>query len=456
MNGISRRGFLGGVSALALGGCATTAPKKLDKIRLASVGCGGMGGSATRALLAQKGVELVALCDVNADAFASWDKTHPGVPHYVDYRKMLAEMGDRFDAVQIGTPDHTHAYIAIDCMNAGKHVYVQKPLARTFEECEMMRAAQKRTGVVVQMGNQGHPGVLRYDVLAKAGLWGEVTEIEGWSDRPIWPQGMTEHPAPQPLPDNVTAEGWDCWCGPSADHGYNKAYMPSVWRGWWDYGCGAIGDMAVHNVDPAFWTFKLGLPVEIEGDTCGGPAATVALPKKSVIKMKFANGIKLVWYDGGNRPQPREDWVPGAQIKDNGLIVRGTKATTMGYGWSGSPLVVAAGGHAWNAESKKTQSAAAKSIRSVPMEDHYAQFVEACRTADPARCLSSLDYAAPFTEALLLGCISLRYPGEKLAFDPVAKRFTDKPEANAFMKASSRGSFQFSKIANGKPWWSFS
>ena len=417
-----------------------------------------MGKGATNCLISA-GCELVAICDIDPAAFEFWEEKYPGIPKFTDYREMLKSMGDKFDAVQVGTPDHTHAYISIDCMNAGKHVYVQKPLARTVEECELMLKTSLRTGCVVQMGNQGHPGVWRYKALRDANIWGDIKAIYSWSNRPVWPQGMTEYAKAEPLPANFANNAWDCWCGPGADHGYSPAYHRFKWRGWWDYGCGAIGDMAVHNADPAFWTFQLGLPVKVKGDTCGTGAIDVAYPKKSRIEMDFApnrwipDGIKMVWTDGGIKPDPAV--VPGLadyaarlgtkeapKIPDNGLIIVGSKATTIGDSHASKPECIAGDGKAFDDAMAKGEAAT--------NYNHYREFVEACLANDPEKCGSKLSYAAPLTEALLIGCISLRYPDEELAFDAKAMRFTNKSAANGFLKAPKRGDWDFSKLRTRK------
>ena len=339
-----------------------------------------------------------------------------------------------------------------------------------------MLKTQLETGVVAQMGNQGHPGVWRYKALRDAGLWGEIKEIYSWSDRPVWKQGMTEYAKPQPLPANYAKNAWDCWCGPSEDHGYSPAYHKFSWRGWWAYGCGAIGDMAVHNADPAFWTFELGLPVTVKADTYGSGPVTIAYPKKSRIEMTFApnrwipNGIKLTWFDGGLKPDPAG--VPGlpafakaygigeerrkkaeAQkagkpyvapaavaplVPANGVIIVGSQATTLGESHAHRPNCLAG-------DAKKFD-AAIKAGDKLCGYNHYREFVEAIQSNDPARCGSRLSYAAPLTEALLIGCIALRYPGEELHFDPKTLQFTNKPEANAFLKAPKRGEWDFAKL----------
>ena len=486
---MSRRSFVAGLGAFASMGplfAVDIAPRsefkgeiKGRRLKLAAIGSGGMGGAATQSLI-DAGCELVAVCDINPDAWKNWEKKYPGIPRFTDYREMLRTMGDKFEAVEVGTPDHTHAYISVDCMLAGKDVYVQKPLARTVEECELMLKTQMKTGRVVQMGNQGHPGVWRYKALRDAAFWGEIKELYSWSDRPIWPQGMKEYAKPQPLPGHYEKSAWDCWCGPSEDHGYSDAYHAFKWRGWWAYGCGAIGDMAVHNADPAFWALELGLPVKVKADTYGEGPVTIAYPKKSRIEMTFApnkwvpNGIKLIWFDGrvlpdldsvaglrdyalarGRQNEQRraeeakkkgKEYTAPAEIKpeldDNGLLVVGSKATTIGGSHANRPACIAGDVAAYNA-------AVAPGDRQCGY-NHYREFVEACLAHDPERCGSKLSYAAPLTEALLIGCVALRFPGEELAFDPKTMLFTNKPEANAFLKAPKRGDWDFAKMMAGR------
>lgn len=480
---MNRRAFVSGISAFGLSVYAHDIAPKSDfkgkvagrRLKIAAIGSGGMGGAATSSLIST-GCDLVAVCDIDPKAFAQWEKKYPGIPKFVDYREMLKVMGDKFEAVQVGTPDHTHAYISIDCMNAGKHVYVQKPLARTVEECELMLKTSLKTGCVVQMGNQGHPGVWRYKALRDANVWGKIKAIYSWSDRPIWPQGMTEYAKPQAQPAHFEKNSWDCWCGPCADHGFSPAYHTFRWRGWWDYGCGAIGDMAVHNADPAFWAFELGLPIKVKGDVFGAPPATVAYPKKSTIEMTFApnkwvpDGIKLLWLDGGEKPAM--DDVPGLAeyaakyavehekqkeakakkagkpytapakitplVPGNGLIIVGEKATTIGHSHASRPICIAG-----------DKEAVAKALAvgdKMAGYSHYREFVEACLAGDLEKCGSKLSYAAPLTEALLIGCVSLRFPGEDLAFDPKAMQFTNKCAANEFLKAPKRGDWDFAKL----------
>jgi len=287
---------------------------------------------------------------------------------------------------------------------------------------------------------------------------------------------MKEYAKPEPIPAHFAPDSWDCWCGPSADHGYSSAYHRFKWRGWWDYGCGAIGDMAVHNADPAFWTFALGLPTKVQADTFGEGPVGVAYPKKSRIEMEFAanrwipNGIKLVWTDGGIKPDMKsvgglaayaatyaaaevarkakkakaegKSYTPPAKVEPlvpgNGLIIVGTKATTIGESHAKKPICIAGDKAAVDAAVAKGDAAAKYS--------HYREFVEACLANDLEKCGSKLSYAAPLTEALLIGCVALRFPGEELAFDARRTCFTNKDAANAFLKAPKRGAWDFARL----------
>jgi len=313
------------------------------------------------------------------------------------------------------------------------------------------------------MGNQGHPGVWRYAALRDAAAWGEIKELHSWSDRPIWPQGMKEFPKGEKLPETISEKAWDCWCGPSAFHQFSTAFHTFKWRGWWDYGCGAIGDMAVHNAGPAFWAFELGLPYKVKGDLCGEAPITVAYPKKSRIEMWFApnkwvpNGVKLTWYDGGLKPDLAKipGLNPGTTLGGNGLIVVGSKATTLGASHAAPPSCIG-GGKEWNDAARATKKEVERIVKDANAKagyNHYKEFVDACLAGDVEKCGSRFDYASTLTEALLLGCISLRFPGEELRFDRTAKKFTNKCAANKFLEAPKRGEWDFEGL--NRPWWKF-
>ncbi|MCC6487010.1 MAG: Gfo/Idh/MocA family oxidoreductase, partial [Candidatus Hydrogenedentes bacterium] len=252
---ISRRMFLAGSAAAVAAGCASTgkAPGKLssrspnEKLNVAGIGVGGKGASDVDG--ASKHANIVALCDVDLDQGRASFERMPDVPRFQDYRKMLDKMGKDIDACTVSTPDHMHAMIAMHCIKMGKHVYVQKPLTKDIYEARMLTEAARQYKVATQMGNQGHceDGVRQFCEILWSGEIGQVHEAHTWTNRPIWPQGI-----PEPLPAEKVPPtlDWDLWLGGAPERPYNKGYCPFKWRGWWDFGCGALGDMACHIMDP--------------------------------------------------------------------------------------------------------------------------------------------------------------------------------------------------------------
>ena len=455
MGKTTRRTFLGTAAA----GAFFIPARKLygqdlprKQLRLAMVGAGGIGGP-TCDLLCQAGATVAALCDVNEDALAAQAKRHPGIPTYMDWRELFKHHKD-FDAVAVCTPDHTHAIVGLHAMRLGKHVYIQKPLAHSYEECRMLMAEQARTGVVAQMGNQHHPRGKAYRILAETGIIGEVTEVVCWTDRPgrFWRPAPKEYPKTGAFDRGFTAESWDVWLGPGPEHPCSPLIAPRVWRGWWDYGTGAIGDMAIHNADPAFEAFGWGAPVSVKG-ICDEPVVA-AFPGRAKIEMTFAptpkcpRAVKFTWMNDSQTPPLPKGVHPKYAFGDNGLMFVGTKGVFNGVVWGGgNPLVIAAADHAWNAETKEMQRAGAAALKGLTFHSHFKEFVDAAKAGDPQACASKMAYAAPFTQALLVGAIGLRFPNRELRFDPAAGRFTNCPEANAFLAAPSRGAFSMKDFA---------
>ena len=277
-------------------------------------------------------VNYVALCDVDWDRCAEAFYKIPAAKQYKDYRKMLEEMDGQIDGLVISTPDHTHAPAAYMSMMMGKHVRVQKPLTHTIAEARLLAKTAKETGVVTAMGNQGHSGDGVRDLceMLWSGAIGDVKEAHIWTDRPIWPQGIEKPLKEQAVPDTMD---WDLWLGCAPKRPYNKMYAPFNWRGWWDFGCGAIGDMACHIMDPAFWALYLGDAATFTAQTVSqeGMSAQTA-PLKSVIKFTFPARADMqpvtgYWHDGGDKP-PRPEGVPADEKLgdgDNGSLFIGTK-----------------------------------------------------------------------------------------------------------------------------------
>jgi predicted dehydrogenase len=438
---LSRRTFVSmsaagaGLAALPAG----AAPRR-EALRFAKIACGGMGEGDFNAVF-RAGAKPVAFCDVDENRAKKVYEKHPDVPRFTDYRKMLDKVEKEIDAVVVSTPDHTHAAAALDAMRRGKHVYVQKPLARTFHECQSLLESSRKNKLVTQMGNQGHAGggLKLWEEMAKAEAFGEIRHIHTWSDRPIWAQGMSEAPKEDPVPAGLD---WDSWIGPVAMRPFSKRYHPFGWRGWWDFGAGAMGDMACHNMDPAFWIFKLGLPSSVKAEA--STPAGVAYPTWSVIEYTFAptprlpKGVKLTWHDGKKLPPPPPGSAPNLKIDGNGCMVVGSKLTAMGGSHAGAPHVVAVGESHDDAAVKEAEAHWQGEQKKLKGTDHYAQWVRAAEAKDMTACGSGFEYSVPFTQAILIGCIAIRYPGQELKWDAEKRRFSNHEEANQWLTFEPR------------------
>ncbi len=307
--GVSRRNFV--TTAASAGMAFTIVPRHVlgrgyrapsDTLNVACIGVGGMGRNDVTGM---SGENLVAFADVDwknaEDAF----KTYPKVKRYKDYREMIDREGKNLDAITVSTPDHSHCAAAMLSMKAGKHTYCQKPLARTIGEVRaLMRQATASPRLATQMGNQGHAGAGTRLIreIYESGMIGTVKEVHYWTNRPIWPQGIDRPNEAFNVPPTLD---WNLWLGPAPERPYNPAYAPFRWRGWWDFGCGALGDIAPHAMDAAFWTLNLGFPSRIESET--SPLYTESAPKMSRIVYDFpARGtrpaLKVFWRDGGLTP----------------------------------------------------------------------------------------------------------------------------------------------------------
>ena len=441
---VPRRGFIaaGAASVFAfnvlprhvLG--APGQPPPSGRLNVGCVGIGGQGGGVTKELASFANVNIAALCDVDEKHAARTVKQYPGVPFYRDYRVML-EKEKGLDAVMVATPDHWHAPISIAAMRLGKHVYVEKPMAHTIEEARLMGKVAAETGVVTQMGNNGHAGEgLR---LTKewidAGAIGAVKEVHSWSDRPgtFWDTHGRRCPADTP-PVPPTLD-WDLWQGPAKARAYHPDYVPRKWRGWYDYGCGALGDMMVHNADPAWYALELGAPDAVEAVT--SETNPDSFPLWSVVTWHFgAKGrrgpVKLVWYDGGKLPPPPPGLEADRTLGDNGIYFVGEKGAFLCGGWSGTPRLV-------------PESAMREFVRpekTIPRSPgHRKEWVEACVAGRPQDAQAGFWYSAPFTEALLVGVLPVRL-GRRIEWDAAAMRAKNAPEADELIRKRYRKGFE--------------
>jgi predicted dehydrogenase len=426
---VSRRCFLMSsvatlASSTALGRQTRVRYKSLnEKLNIAAIGAGGKGASDIDACSDEN---IVALCDVDWKSAAKTFAKFPDAKRYRDFRVMFDEEKG-IDAVTISTPDHTHAVAALWAMERGVHVYVQKPLTHCVFEARKLAEAARKYKVATQMGNQGHSneGARQLCEMIWAGEIGKVREVHAWTNRPIWPQGIAEPLPSEPVPDTID---WELWLGPARQRPFNSGYLPLKWRGWYDFGCGALGDMACHILDPANWALQLGQPVSVECIKQEGRTAQ-CFPNKSIIRFEFPSRgtmppVTVTWYDGGEMPPRPKGIGENEKLGDgnNGSLFIGDKGviTTGTYGEKTRLLP---------GELMKDYKFPGALLTRSP--GHYRDWIRACKGGAPA--CSNFDYAGPFSEWVLLGAIAQRFDG-KLLWDGNKMKITNHDEANRLVK----------------------
>jgi predicted dehydrogenase len=407
-----------------LGGVGYKAPS--DKLNIAGVGVGGVGKSYLENLASEN---IMALCDVDDDYAAKTYKTYPKAARYRDFRRML-ETEKGIEAVVVGTPDHSHAVISITAMKMGKHVYCAKPLTRTiFESREMAKVAYE-TGVATQMSTQTNASE-DHRLLCEwlwAGAIGPVRQVHTWSNRPIWPQGL-ERPKEQPrIPSTLD---WDLWLGPAPYRPYHPAYHPFNFRGWWDFGTGALGDMGCHHLDTIFKAMKLGPPISIQASSTKLFPETA--PLASLIQYEFpARGerppVTVSWYDGGLKPPRPKELEDGRELGDwdGGMLFIGDRGTILCDGVGIKPRLIP------ESRMKEFQPPPRTLPRSI---GHYREWIEACKGGKPAAV--EFGYGSLLTEAALLGNLAIR-SGKKLYWDHERLRITNDEKANHLIREPYR------------------
>ncbi|MFK7820742.1 MAG: Gfo/Idh/MocA family protein [Planctomycetaceae bacterium] len=311
-NKSSRRTFLGQSTAIAsalwvgTGTPATARPSALQDLSAACIGVGGQGSSDT-SHIAEQGVRIAGLCDVDGDTLTKKGREFKDAKKFDDFREMLDQLGDKVDIVTVSTPDHTHAAAAIKAMRMKKHIYCQKPLTWSIREARTMREVAQEMGVVTQMGNQGtsENGLREAVEVIQSGAIGDVSEVHIWSNRPVWPQGIGRPDGEDPIPENLN---WDAWIGPAPMRPFKKgAYHSFNWRGWADFGTGALGDMACHTTNMPVMALKLWDPVAVTAVKNPGLFEGETFPGSSSLMFEFPEreglpATKFYWYDGGNLP----------------------------------------------------------------------------------------------------------------------------------------------------------
>jgi predicted dehydrogenase len=401
-----------------------------DKLNLAIVGCGGRG---TDNLHEVAGENIVALCDVDERSAAEAFRKYPRARRFRDYRKMFDAVGRQLDAVVVSTPDHMHAPISLLALDLGKHVYCEKPLTWGIDEARQLARLAREKRRATQMGTQGmaHDRSRAGIEVIRSGVLGKVTEMHVWTDRAVgwWPQGVERPTTTPPVRDGLD---WDLWLGVAPARPYHPAYCPFVWRGWKDFGTGAVGDMGIHNAAMAFAALELGPPTSAEiVETSGLKAET--FPAWSKLKLEFpavgARGpVTLHWYDGGKKPS--RDLLGGRAPAKNGAIVVGTKATLYSVEWTGGE---------WSLlpdDRFRAYQPPTPTLPRAPGQSQHQEWLRACRGGPPAFCRFD-GFAARLTEAMLVANLALR-TGQRIVWDAEQMEARHCPEAARFIKRPYR------------------
>ena len=453
-NEISRRNFLKAGATAAVG--LTVMPNSVlgknfghtaptDKLNILGVGIGGRGAAVLGALSSQN---IIGLCDVDWKYADRTFKRYPAAKKFNDYRKMYDKMLKNADAVMVATADHTHAIIAADAIVAGKHVYVEKPLTHTVYESRLLTKLAAKHKIASQMGNQGASG----EGVRKVCEWiwngeiGEVTRVDTFPDRPIWPQGLERPTNEMAVPATMN---WDSFIGPAPMRPYHEAYTPWNFRGWWDFGTGALGDMACHILHPVFKGLKLGYPTKVQGSST--LLLTESAPQAQHVKFTFPardNMPKVAmpevvvnWYDGGLMPERPEGLPAGKSLNNQGggAIFYGTKDILICGCYGRDPYLLSG-----------RVPEAPKVLREITTS-HEMDWVRACKEDADSRVLSASDFseAGPFNEMVVMGVLAVRLQSlnQELHWDGENMRFTNIP-ADAKIRTVVKDGFQ---ITDGHP-----
>jgi predicted dehydrogenase len=420
---VETKGVWGGISTSTL---QSSSPN--SRLNIAGIGVAGKGASDLR--LTSKGQNVVAICDVDKRALEKAAVLYPNARVFQDWRKVL-ELKE-VEAVTISTPDHMHAPIAMSAIRSGRHVYVQKPLTHTIYEARQLAKAVRDQKVVSQMGNQHHSGsgYRTFRQIVQSGMIGKIKEAHTWSNRPIWPQGIERPGGADPVPGYLN---WDLWLGVAPKRPFvgirdevrrnRGVYHPFNWRGWLDFGVGALGDMGCHIIDPVIWSLELESPTSVSADC--PPINQETYPEWEVIHYTFpatdytTGPLRMTWYDGGRQPR-REllKLLDQEETPSNGCLLVGEKGTVLCPHGEKPRLL----------PQKQFEGVEIPEIEGV---DHYQQWTMACK--GEGKTTSPFGYAGPLTETVLLGTIAIRFPKRVLVWDSERLRFANSEKASHFV-----------------------
>lgn len=423
-------------------------PAANDRLNIAVVGIGGMGGHNTEMCAAEN---IVAICDVDAGGYAAKNiAKYPKAKVYKDFRVMFDKQKN-IDAVIVAIPDHAHAVVALEAIRRNKHVYVQKPLAHHIAEARLLTEEARKHKVMTQMGNQGHSGEgarLMCEWIA-AGAIGDVREVHCWTNRPVWPQSI-EVGRPAETPKVPSTLDWDLWIGPAQMRPYHPTYHPGTWRAWWDFGTGSLGDLGCHVMDAPFWALKLKYPVSVEGCISTywqglwkkTDAKNEQYPRSSIVRLKFPARegmppVKLTWWDGGMMPERPEILEKGRRMGDDdgGVLFIGDKGMLMCGCYGREPRLIP--------ETRmKEFKRPAKSLTRITGGEtgHEKDWVRSCKDLKPAS--SNFNYSGPFAETVLMGNLAIRFPNRELLWNGEKMEVTNDKDANAYVHREYRAGWK--------------
>lgn len=429
------------VPSVAVSGLGHKPPS--DKLNIAGIGIGGKGHAN---LLAMKTENIIGLCDVDWKYSGACFKSFPKAEKYWDWRKMFDELGDSIDAVMVATPDHTHAIVAATAITMGKHVYCQKPLTHSIYESRLLTRLAEKYKVATQMGNQGNSG----DGVRQLCEWiwngeiGEVREVHTWTNRPIWPQGLMRPEKAMSPPGTLN---WDLFIGPAPERPYNEIYTPWNWRGWWDFGTGALGDMACHVMDPAYQALKLGYPDSFEGSSTllnieSAPQAEkvkFTFPERKGMEKVGMPEVDVYWYDGGLYPDRPDMMKDGDKFLNDGMggcMFVGSQDTLMCDTGGFNPRLLSG-----RKPDVKPYLRRIKGAIGYVDGPHEGEWIRACKESPESRkqASSNFAYSGPFNEMVLLGVLAVRLQGLNRTFkwDAGEMRITNISPSDTFQVVTS-------------------